>query len=230
MPEINACGEPFIVHSFGGPIADEDEIPEQTEPHSGYIDPRIESTDGVSAIEGMTYATIRFNRSVYGDASLGPVKVANFQFESIDGAAVPEIVAVTQLDAESRYFEVVWDQPIPLKRWTTLVTNVYNNFGVQIDSEGNLGAGAVEPDRIDIAFLPGDIDQDGQVTPLDLLRFRQGMQSFWEPLIGDLELYLDIDRSGKITPLDLLKLRQLINGVGSATEPWADQSLESAQP
>ena len=45
--------------------------------------------------------------------------------------------------------------------------------GIPIDNRGDLGPGMNESDRVDIGFLPDDIDQNGIVQPLDLLRFRQ---------------------------------------------------------
>jgi len=78
---------------------------------------------------------------------------------------------------------------------------------------------------INYGFLPGDVSQDGQVTPLDLILFRQYISEIKTPAQGSLELYLDTDRDGTFVPQDLIIYRQLLAGTGNATKSWAAQSL-----
>ena len=108
--------------------------------------------------------------------------------------------------------------------------NVRNADGNLIISNGNEGPGVDEPDRVDIGFLPADADQSGDVTPFDLLRFRQIINDVVDPEQGTDEDFVDTDRSGDITPFDLLVFRELINGSGNATRSWAGETLNAPRP
>ena len=98
------------------------------------------------------------------------------------------------------------------------------------ESCGDAGPGVDEPDRVDVAFLPGDVDQSGLVQPLDLLRFRQIVFGTFSPPQGTSEDFIDTDRNGELEPLDLLRFRQLVQGTGSATQAWAGAMLDAPRP
>lgn len=230
------CDTPSVVHPPNTlPIVDVKEDPEETDPPdtltvpvTGFIDPRAESTNGELFDVGIQAAVIAFDRPVYGSRFGDPVTIDNFSMEQTGELAAPSIVSVEVLDAQQVHVE--WDRPLTVKQWTTIKADVFSAFGMRIANFGNLGVGANEPDRIDIGFLPGDLDQNGAVTPNDLFRFRQGVNGIWEPDFGMIEDFLDIDRNGSIQPIDLFQLRQIINGTGIATQPWGGESLEADQP
>jgi len=114
----------------------------------------------------------------------------------------------------------------------TVTADVEDLSGNAIESVGDAGPGTAEPDRVDIGFLPANVNQDNVVTPFDLLAFRvQINECHPVPGCGPETLpFLDIDRSGNVTPFDLLRLRQLINGVTPATQPWMTASMNHPQP
>ncbi len=220
-----ACDSPIIIH--GKPIAGDNEPPEETEPFTGFIDPRAESTNGVQVDLGATYTDVAFSQPVQGNPIGGPLTVDNFAISQTGGEAAPNIISVEKIDA--LVYRVTWDRPVSTKEWTTIKVVANSTFGTPVLNLGSLGP-QNEPDRIDIAALPGDVNQDGSVTPFDLLQFRQGINGIWLPEVGVIENYLDIDRSGDIGPFDLLKLRQLILGVGDSTETWNGAEMNSARP
>jgi hypothetical protein len=217
---------PMIVHGEGEPGGDP-----FTAPCSGYIDPRRESTNGAAVNLGMTSIRILFNTSVFGDASGGAVTAGNFSVATTGGT--PQTVSgVTMLGPD--YVEVSLDGFPPLQEWTTIVADVYNSAGVQIDhSGGNMGS-SDEPDRVDFAYLPGNIDQNNSVQPLDLLRMRQRLLDSCPATCPDCggqdDFYFDIDRNGIIQALDLLRWRQLWFGTSPSTQVWQSESLNNPRP
>ena len=114
---------------------------------------------------------------------------------------------------------------------TIIASNVFDAKGCNsIKSAGNQGPGVDEPDRLDIAFLPADVDQDGMVAPVDLLRFRQIQSGVFTPPKGLPEDFADTNRDGAVEPLDLLRFRQLLFGTGNATTAWTGKTLNASQP
>ncbi len=208
---------PFIVHDDG----------ETTSPFSGYVDPRSESTDGVSIDLGVDALAIRFSEPVVAVGG-GDLTPDSFQVTGT-GAGHPNVIAVD--DTDDPVIELTLSSPIPLLEWTTVVAVVEDLSGNAIAGFGDLGPGVNEADRVDIAFLPGDIDQSGAVDPLDLLRFKQLVNGISTPDQGGLTDFIDVDRSGSVNPLDLLRFKQSINGVSPpSTQTWAGASLNNAQP
>lgn len=219
---------PFLVHASGRDG--------QTRPFSGYIDPRRESSDGVHAHLGLDSVTLVFSEPVYkpGGGTLDP---DDFEVVESGPEPGPEIVSV---DARNNpAVELVFSRGITPRAWTTIIAHVENGCADAILSEGNLGS-ADEPDRLDIAFLPGDIDQSGMVTPIDLLRMRQYIAQELDGgicsacphhvnggLAGD---YFDTDRDRDVDPVDLLRYRQLLAGTGGATRVWGGATLLEPRP
>jgi hypothetical protein len=75
---------------------------------------------------------------------------------------------------------------------------------------------------VDVRFgaLPGDVNQDGFSSPLDILALIDALNTaetdaFWAT---------DVNRSGETTPADILAVIDLLNGAG-AFEPWNGISL-----
>lgn len=63
----------------------------------------------------------------------------------------------------------------PHSEGTTVRATVEVVCGNPIVNDGDLGPGALEPDRIDFLFLPGDMCQSGNVNPLDLVRYNRNI-------------------------------------------------------
>lgn len=212
-PRILAAGEPNSV----------------TVPCSGFIDPRQEPG-------ALTELVISFNEGVrsVGGAALS---AADFSATTSSGAA-RTVTGITVLDSDADgalSVRVTLDQPIPLQHWTTIIANVENSCGAAITNAGDLGPGVDEDDRVDIAFLPGDIDQNGITNPIDLFSLRNIIVNGVLPAgVCDgitAEDLADTNRSGDVAPIDLFTYRQLINGVApAASMPWGSVSLLETRP
>ena len=156
----------------------------------------------------------------------GPPNPDSFTVSTTAGA--PPVIDDVVVDGTA--VSIMLGTPPPLNEWTTIVANIEDLCGNAIVSLGDLGPGVAEPDRLDFAFLPGDVNQDCRVSPLDLVRFRQGFAGTWSPPCGPVEDYLDITRNGSITPIDLLRMRQLLLGTPPATRRWLGEVSHASQP
>jgi hypothetical protein len=199
---------PEIVHDAGA----------STRPFSGYIDSKQESTDGRNVDLGVTELTILFSEAVrdVDSGSGGGLTAKSFGAESDDGGLA--VVAVDAVD--NPVVRLTLSGPIPVGHWTTIVADVEDFAGNRIENLGDLGVDRDEPDRVDIGYLPCDVDQSGGVQPLDLLRFRQALNGLVRPDIGTLEDFFDFDRDGVLQVVDLLRFRQHFLGTATATQPW----------
>ncbi len=218
---------PVIVHGVGEPSG-----APFTAPCTGYIDPRRESSGGGIHNLGMDSVRILFNTAVFGDAAGGALTPANFTVTTTGGTA-PTVSGVTMLGPD--YVELSLAGLPPLQEWTTIVADVYNSDGVQIDhSAGNLGEDVAEVDRVDYGVLPCDTDNRGSVQALDFLRMRQLLSGTCSAACPDCggrdEFYFDIDRNGNIQALDLLRFRQMFLGGGAALQVWQGATLNNDQP
>ncbi len=217
---------PQVMHQRGWPG--------QTRPYSGYIDPRtnIAFPPAPPETQGLTEAYVRFSDNVF-DCDGSDVDLDNFTLVETGDGSPPALTVVENANPRhSVYFRVQWDAPITLREWTTIIADVCNAGGVPIVASGAAEQGISDSDRVDVGFLPCDINQSGNVNPLDLLRFKQLVNSpdEYRPADGLPEDLTDINRDGVFNPLDLLTLKRLINGVPPLTEPWASQFLNSPQP
>ena len=205
---------PTIIHNGG----------EATFPFSGYIDPRGESSDGVSLDLGIQGVTITFSEPVR-DVDSGPGGALTAGAFTLTGTAGSYPAIVTVDAAANPTVELTFAGPIPVGEWTTLIAGVEDLSGNRIENLGNLGIEVDEPDRVDIGFLPGDIDQDGRMVPLDLIRFRGMLAGTYQHPAGDAADYADTNRDDVVDSSDLVRFRQLIDGTGSASRCWATVSL-----
>jgi hypothetical protein len=204
---------PYIVHDGGA----------STRPFSGYIDPRAESTDGANQDLGVRTVVINFNEPVRNVGSqVDEITGAAFTVRST-GSASPQVVSVDA--SQNPRVTLQLSGPLPAGEWTTVVADVEDLSGNPIESDGDLGPFDNEADRVDIGFLPGDVDQNAIVSPFDLLQYRQIITGHVEPPIGFEADYTDIDRDGDVDPYDLLHYRQLIQGDEFATRAWAGETL-----
>lgn len=209
---------PFVLHGNG--------LKGETRPFTGYTDPRSESSNGLTFDRGLREITIVFSEVVRGMGGT-PLSPASFEVTTT-GGPVPNIATVDASDNPT--IRITLTTSPPVREWTTVRADVEDLCGNAIINKGNQGVGASEPDRVDFLFLPGDIDQNGGVQPLDLLRFRQIILGSFSPPQGLDVDYIDTDRSGTVNPIDLLRFRQLLSGVAPATTDWLGQTANQSQP
>lgn len=225
---IEAAIDAFSVFSCNNEVDNSSPtiIHSESTPRTGYIDPRVESDNGVDQNLGVDMIAIKFSEPVKDIGLLegGGLTIDSFSVVT-PGTNAFEIVNVD--DSQNPLILLELSAPIPVGQWTTIKASVEDFLGNRIDDLGDLGPGSDEPDRIDIGFLPGDVDQNGLVDPLDLFTFR-GLITASVP--ADMQTMLeiaDINRNGSIEPMDLFVYRQLIQGVGSATQAWSGASLDA---
>jgi hypothetical protein len=214
--------QPEIVHETG--------LDDETQPFSGYVDPRMESNNGADFNLGLTSCKIRFSTPVFGGPNQEPVTASNFVLSQTGGGTAPTATSATMIDGDPTYYEVTWDRTLTPSKWTTIRAIVSNSGGDPIKTLGDLGPGMNEPDRIDFGFLPCDTNQNGQCSPIDLFVFRGFVTGANTPPNGLLTDVADIDRSGAVSPIDLFRFRQLVNGVGASTQPWSLVSIPDPRP
>ncbi len=211
---------PSIVHA-GGLLG-------ETRPFSGYVDPRSESNNGVDINRGLTTFTLVFDEPVFAIGGDSEIDVDAVTVTETGAGVAPSVLSVDITNNPT--IRVTLDRIITIHEWTTIAVAVEDTCGNVIDSVGDAGPGVNETDRLDVAYLPADVDQDFAVGPFDLLRFRQLVNEVATPTIGILIDYVDIDRTGAISPFDLLSFRQMVNGVPPATRAWAGATMNNTQP
>ncbi len=179
----------------------------------GYVDPRIESSNGVDFDLGITEITLEFNLPVR-DAGSQFITPNSFSLTQTGGGDAPVVQSLFTEDA--RVITLNLNGPLTPGEWTTV------DIGAVSDCSGEPLEGET---TVRIGFLPGDVNQNGVVQPTDLFAFRQLVNNLATPDIGVSEDYIDTNRDGSITPIDLFRFRGLINGVTPATQSWAGASL-----
>ncbi len=206
---------------------------------SGYIDPRMESDDGADLNLGLDEFTLVFSEEVrdLGSGNGGRLTAGAFSVTQTGLGAPPNIKGIEEfIETDGRHHvTILLDRIIALQEWTTIRAEVEDLDGVPIPNLGDLGPGLDEPDRIDVGLLPGDVDQNGQVTPRDLIWLRQMLSEIREPDKGIAGDYIDIDRDGVWPePQDVLRFRQLILGTTPCFPPgvcgWAGEQMNSPRP
>jgi hypothetical protein len=217
-PEIvhGALDVSFSDHAFGG-----------------FVDPRGESSDGASLDLGIDELTIVFGEPVV-DIGGAELTADAFALSETGGGDPPQIASFEMLDDVTAHLTL--DRILTLQEWLTVTVTAEDLGGNALPNLGDLGPGVDEADRVDIAFLPGDVDQNSLVSPFDLLTWRQIMNDallpdpVGVPVHGVHEDFIDTDRGGTITPFDLLRYRQLINGIVPATQAWSGASMNHPRP
>lgn len=219
---LSACAAPFVSHIAEGVSFSENAF-------STYIDPRLESNNGVDLNLGVDQVTFVFSTEVENlDGSA--LTADAFSIRETGAGSPPAITGIETKD--NRIVTVLLAGPITLQEWTTIEAAVRSSCnGTPINNLGDLGEGFFEEDRIDIGFLPGDLNQTNGVQILDFLNFRQMLISgaFSNPLGVD-EDYGDTDRNGEIQVFDLLRFRQIFLGTPPATQVWLGESMNFDQP
>ncbi len=202
-----------------------------TFPCPGYIDPRRETAAGTA---GLDTVTLVFNAEVVDAGSASLTEAAFTVVENCGGGAAPTVAIVDSTVDESTGRHVVTLQLssiLTLQEWTTIQADVESLCGgVAITNTGDAG----DTDRLDLAFLPGDISQNGRVDALDLLRMRQKLggtcTSACPSCNGDDDPYFDIARNGGATAFDLLVWRQTWFGTGQSTQAWQGVQTACSRP
>lgn len=219
VPDCGDTEPPFIVHNAG--------MPGSTRPCSGYIDPRIESSDGVALDHGLTHVDIVFNEPVFHVGG-GPVDESSFEVTETGGGLPPAVISVVKVDPTT--YTVTLTRIITLQEWTTIRAVVEDACGNPIINSGP-GGDADEPDRTDIGFLPGDVTQNGATQPTDLISLRQAFAGGFSPPCGPPANYFDIDRNaGPLQPVDLIRFRQIVAGTAPATRNWLQEKMNALRP
>ncbi len=201
--------------------------------YGGYVDPRRESNNGVDFNESIEEITIVFTESVYGLAGANQsLQIGDFEIGSTGGTA-PTITAVDS--SNNPTVSILLSGPLPVQEWTTIEANVSSNATgyaiVEIEANnGDAGVGVDEPDRVDIGFLPCDVNQNQACDVFDLLKLSQYIQGSATPPMGVVLDYTDINRNGSLDPFDVLSLRQLLDGVSPATQVWLGVTMASGRP
>jgi len=193
----------------------------------GYIDPRGESSNGVDPDRGINTITVRFNQEVRSIGG-GPISAGSFTVRQTGAGTPPQVLAVSTADGKT--VRVRFNRILALGEWTTIEAHVENLAGTAIENAGDQGPGVLEPDRIDLGFLPGDVTQDGLVSPADLIRYRQILAGTYSPPVGLEGDFADTDRDGTVLPADLIAFRQLLAGTGAATRSWLLATMNNPQP
>ncbi len=199
----------------------------QTRPYTGYIDPRGESTGGGEFDLGVTRVLMVFSEFVRNIENGGGLTIDSFSVSETGGGAPPSVIDVD--DSQMPFVFITLDRPITPQEWTTIRADVEDQAGNQIENAGDLGE-EDEGDRVDIGFLPCDVDQSGVVSPIDLFVFRQLINGVVTPQIGLVNDFIDTDRNNTVSPLDLFLYRQLISGSGPATQAWAGAEMKNERP
>jgi len=137
---------PFIVHGDGRLG--------ETQPCSGYIDPRLENlvVNEVDTAQGIRAVTLKFSEPVYstGGGELGP---QDFVVTQSGNGPPPTALDVVRMDTARKLYRVVLDGIVPVQEWTTIRAVVQDACGNAILSLGDLGPGQLEPDCIDLGRL-----------------------------------------------------------------------------
>lgn len=224
---------PYIVH--GNPDWDRNDpltwVSFNDWAFGGYIDPKVESTDAVNLDLGLDTFEVVFSEEVFGDAVRGSVTTANVTVEQTGGTA-PNVSTVTKnVDT----LTVVLDRILTLQEWTTLVFDVWNFDGVRIVDNGNEGPVIDEKARLDVGFLPADVNNDGVTQPLDHSRWIVSWNG-GDPIHPvDVEKgtpadYLDISRNGLVEPVDLSRMLAALKGQYPFTLNWRNVGMNNVRP
>lgn len=175
-----------------------------SDPPSGAVDARQpHDPSSTTPTQGYSSVQICFDSAVFG-ADDGDVVGTNdfITEETTAGGTVagPAVTGVT--DDGDNCYTVTFERTITPQAWTTVIALVEGTDGDPI-----LG----DPfDRVDIGYLPGDVDALLTSGALDLLKLIDHLN-----MVVTLDIWsVDIDRSGLAAAADVLRLVDLLNGAG----------------
>lgn len=189
----------------------------------GYVDPKVESTDGTNVNLGLSTFNVVFSTEPFGDADGGAVTADNVSVEETGGEVPPDIISVIK---DGRRLTVELDRIITLQEWTTLVFDVWDGSGVRIVDDDSCA-------RLVVGFLPGAV-LSGCVQPVSINRWIQAWLT--RPDLpsgiraGHPSDYLDVSRNGFTDPLDLSRLIAAMKGQPPFTRNWRQECMNTLQP
>ena len=164
-------------------------------PADGYIDPRNTDEAIVGPTRMIDEITMTFSTPVRStDGS--PLSVGAFVMTST-GASPPTVVSVD--DSANPIVAVTLSDHIELEHWTTLTASLESFTGVETTV------------IIDIGFLPGDVNQSGNVNILDVAGLASEFNGLARPEL------IDLNRTGTVNVVDVAEFAAIFNGGASGT-------------
>ena len=182
-----------------------------SDPPDGFIDVQQDLSITGKTRQGIERFRLLFTCPVRDASTHDELTIESFQLTDTAGSA-PAIIEVVPIDGTVSTYDVILAEPITPGQWTTLVALVEGLEGEPI--------GPNPHDRVDVGFLPGDVDLGGRPAPFDVL-------ALIDHLNGSAPLPLaqaDVNRSNAATPADLLREIDLLNGA-NASQPWLSVML-----
>jgi len=129
------------------------------------------------------------------------------------GGSPPDVSSLTQDPSDPLRYTVAFDGAIEVAEWTTVTLTLENDSEVEADICFQLG------------HLPGDVNQDAQVSLADSTVFGDVFDAGGPNALGDL------DDNGQVNLNDATKFGQIWNGTSGegylpdGTGGWAGQGL-----
>jgi hypothetical protein len=199
---------------------------EFSDPRDGAIDARADRSPDDGATLGYDRVVrLTFSNAVWDEVTLGAIGPDSFELVDSAGAA-PSVMSINPvkclaspsgepLPNSANSYDVVFDRPITPGAWTTLIANV-------VDSVSGLPIEGDPMDRVELGFLPGDVNGDGTSAPSDVLVLIDHLNGVASQALEDWQC--NIDHLGKCKPADILRLIDLLNGVNTS-QRWLNATL-----
>jgi len=173
-------------------------------PEDGVVDARQPHPIDDLTPQGFSVIEVCFDMPVF-DAGAEALDVDDFTLvetpEQVD--PVPALTAVVDLGGNC--YELQLERPITPGVWTTFIAEVYSEAGTPVDPAA---------DRIDIGFLPGDVDHSLASSAVDIT-------VLVDALLGTITLpesSTNIDRSSESGANDIVQLIEVLRGGGMFDE------------
>lgn len=187
---------------------------ESSSPIHGFLDARQDRSVSGRTAQGVDSIRLTFNCAVCPVADAETHSQLSTESFTISDTAntPPSVLDVQPVEGLPNTFQVLLSDPITPGAATTIMAHVESGAGVRTVTNSG--------DRIELRFLPGDVNGDGTTVPSDIL-------SLIDHLNGITTLPIestDIDRSGISAPSDIIRLIDLLNGVNT-TRSWLGASL-----
>lgn len=182
-----------------------------SDPADGTVDVRQDLSVSGTTPQGFDRVIVTFDRPVLDATTMEELTTGSFELIDTSNAA-PDILSVVPGNDPPNTYEVVFVDPITPGAWTTLIAHVVAEDGTPIGSN--------PADRVDVGFLPGDVNLDGTSTPADVLALIDSLNG---QVLLPLE-QMDVNRSGIAEASDVLRLIDLLNGQNS-TQAWLLEQL-----
>jgi hypothetical protein len=220
--DVVTCDDAIAPELMPAPT-DPNQVPFAQHGISGFIDPLEEIDEVTGEVQGLDRVTFVFTEAVFdlgstnGGTQEGVLTTAGFAVE-VTGGIAPGVQSIST--ADNMTVEVILDDMIPLQQWTTIIANVEDECGNEIVRDGDV-------DRIDIGFLPGDVDQNGETEiAADVVPWMQYFRNTLVPPVGVRADYGDQDRDGSDPEIaDWVRFRQIQEGTSNITKRWIGEVL-----